>query len=426
MVAVQSLWMELHSLQLHLLGSKRTPSSFLALPQSSTHQPTLELVLSTLSGAAEAVTASPDDLFGLFDFVGIAGERATAAHAGSGSLFTLSGCRSPEQQSKKKKAISFYRYCTTRYIPNYNGSGRIASLNGAAESFTANPLERDFLYSISGIATFRSTVALSGFGTLLYLVQGTNSRLQSNHLELLRSLVRVPKGLYQTIVDLVESQHCLEQQNPSLRIHWRETCSSPSVVSLHRDLLQHLQSKEQRSKFRARFLHLYLHLQKKHLETSLSVVLQNTSTSMYTVDSVLYSLEDSLPSLSHSRFLQPEKQTFSSVERQSSVLHSIHQKRQHTLFLLRGRCSSSYILGATIRVIPVSGVAIEKNTELCRNWCYLLQWIHWRIVSRNYQSLRTPQLAGLATDVQHTERSSSVPSSSSEDLPQKFLRSLNS
>jgi hypothetical protein len=123
--------------------------------------------ISTLSGAAEAVTASPDDLFGLFDFVGIAGERATAAHAGSGSLFALSGAAESRTAVEEKEGdIILSGIASTRYIPNYNGSGRIASLNGAAESFTANPLERDFLYSISGIATFRSTVALSGFGVL--------------------------------------------------------------------------------------------------------------------------------------------------------------------------------------------------------------------------------------------------------------------
>ena len=130
-------------------------------------------VISTLSGAAEAVTASPDDLFGLFDFVGIAGERATAAHAGSGSLFALSGAAESRTAVEEKEGdIILSGIASTRYIPNYNGSGRIASLNGAAESFTANPLERDFLYSISGIATFRSTVALSGFGTLS--VSGTS------------------------------------------------------------------------------------------------------------------------------------------------------------------------------------------------------------------------------------------------------------
>ena len=129
--------------------------------------------ISTLSGAAEAVTASPDDLFGLFDFVGIAGERATAAHAGSGSLFALSGAAESRTAVEEKEVdIILSGIATTRYVPNYNGSGRIASLNGAAESFTANPLERDFLYSISGIATFSSTVALSGFGVLS--VSGTS------------------------------------------------------------------------------------------------------------------------------------------------------------------------------------------------------------------------------------------------------------
>ena len=129
--------------------------------------------ISTLSGAAEAVTASPDDLFGLFDFVGIAGERATAAHAGSGSLFALSGAAESRTADEEKEGdIILSGIASVRYIPHYNGSGRIASLAGAAESFTANPLEREFLYSISGIATFSSTVALSGFGVLS--VSGTS------------------------------------------------------------------------------------------------------------------------------------------------------------------------------------------------------------------------------------------------------------
>ena len=48
MAVAQLLWMELHRQQLRLLDSKRTPFRFLALPQSSTHQPTLDLVLSSL------------------------------------------------------------------------------------------------------------------------------------------------------------------------------------------------------------------------------------------------------------------------------------------------------------------------------------------------------------------------------------------
>ena len=113
------------------------------------------------------VNRAGDQRKDLFDISGVAGEKATAAYAGSGGLFAIGGAAESRTADEEKEGdIILSGIASTRYVPNYNGSGRIASLAGAAESFTANPLEREFLYSISGIATFRSTVALSGFGVL--------------------------------------------------------------------------------------------------------------------------------------------------------------------------------------------------------------------------------------------------------------------
>ena len=123
--------------------------------------------ISTLSGAAEAITASPDDLFGLFDFVGTAAERTSAAHLGSGSLFALSGAvEAVAVAEDKRNLLKISGNAGERFIPNFNGSGTLSVLSGAAESRTASPDDLFTLFDFTGRGTVRATIAESGFALL--------------------------------------------------------------------------------------------------------------------------------------------------------------------------------------------------------------------------------------------------------------------
>jgi len=113
-------------------------------------------VISTLFGAAESFTASPDDLFSLFDFTGgITSIKSTFRETADGALFEITGeipvslltfAEQPEVQAR------IFGAGAEAYVPNWNGRGRISTLSGAAESFTVNPRERELLFSITGSA----------------------------------------------------------------------------------------------------------------------------------------------------------------------------------------------------------------------------------------------------------------------------------
>ena len=112
--------------------------------------------ISTLSGVAESFTASPDDLFSLFDFTGgITSLKSTVREVVDGALFEITGeipisLRTFAEQPEVQARIS--GNVREAYVPNWNGSGRISALSGSAESFTVNPTERQLLFSISGFA----------------------------------------------------------------------------------------------------------------------------------------------------------------------------------------------------------------------------------------------------------------------------------
>jgi hypothetical protein len=110
--------------------------------------------ISVLSGAAESRTASPDDLTGLFEFVGFGKVKASVAESGL-ALIKLSGTTEPEILTFAEQPVglvSLFGTARERYVPNWNGSGFISTLSGAAESFTVNPQEKDLLFSITGRA----------------------------------------------------------------------------------------------------------------------------------------------------------------------------------------------------------------------------------------------------------------------------------
>ena len=117
--------------------------------------------ISTLSGAAEAVTFNPLERDLLFDVTGIAAERRTNSFVGTGQIRIY-----PEAAD-------------IRFTPNWNVEGvipvsgiagervardevvriLIGTFSGAAESVTFNPLEKDALFSFTGRASIRSAVS---------------------------------------------------------------------------------------------------------------------------------------------------------------------------------------------------------------------------------------------------------------------------
>ena len=122
--------------------------------------------LSVLSGAAESRTASPDDLFTLFDFTGRGTVRATIAESGF-ALLSVFGTTEPEVLTFAEQPFgtaTISGNAGEKFVPNWIGSGTIATLSGAAESATFNPLERQILFSMGGIATevFAAAPAIDG------------------------------------------------------------------------------------------------------------------------------------------------------------------------------------------------------------------------------------------------------------------------
>ena len=110
--------------------------------------------ISTLSGIAESFTASPDDLFSLFDFTGVVSDRTSKGFVGSGTLFGLSGAvESTTVDEVFNTLFDITGASSQSRTRGYQGSGRISTLSGAAESFTVNPTERELLFSVSGLAT---------------------------------------------------------------------------------------------------------------------------------------------------------------------------------------------------------------------------------------------------------------------------------
>ena len=110
--------------------------------------------LFALNGAAESFTASPDDLQVLFNIFGRSTQRASYAEFSSGTI-TIFGTTEPEILTfteQPEVVISVYGQVTERYVPNWNGSGSLYAISGAAESISVNPPDITTDIKISGQA----------------------------------------------------------------------------------------------------------------------------------------------------------------------------------------------------------------------------------------------------------------------------------
>ena len=117
-----------------------------------------------LSGAAESFTANPEERQMLFSFIGEGQEAFVANPPEEGTEIRLSGSTAPEilafaEESSGTIVLSGTAgtLCTILYR-----IGTFRKLSGAAESFTANPDERQMLFSFTGEGadTHRELVAL--------------------------------------------------------------------------------------------------------------------------------------------------------------------------------------------------------------------------------------------------------------------------
>ena len=105
-----------------------------------------------ISGAAESLTANPVERQILFSFTGELSESFTPApEIGSGNLFTFDNL----VERISNDYVGFGTFILSgesanAFVPNHIGSGSFRKLSGAAESITANPLERQMLFSFTG------------------------------------------------------------------------------------------------------------------------------------------------------------------------------------------------------------------------------------------------------------------------------------
>ena len=117
--------------------------------------------LRKLSGAAESVTFNPEERQMLFSFTGTRiAETTSVVEFSSGTLFGIGGlsesfAASPEVLVNLKVSGEVF----IRFVPNNVGFGNIFAINGAAESITVNPDERQMLFSFTGEASESFSVA---------------------------------------------------------------------------------------------------------------------------------------------------------------------------------------------------------------------------------------------------------------------------
>ncbi len=110
-------------------------------------------VISTLSGAAEAVAFSPDEEQMLFSFLGRRiSEKTTAKEISKGGVITLSGAgvETVAIAEFSQGVVTLSGIVTESIAPLYIGTGNISTLSGAAEAVTYNPEDLTTLFDILG------------------------------------------------------------------------------------------------------------------------------------------------------------------------------------------------------------------------------------------------------------------------------------
>ena len=132
-------------------------------------------VISTLSGAAESATFSPDEEQMLFSFEGRRlSEKVTVREISKGGVITLSGAgvETVAFVETFEGLVTLSGIATESIAPAFVGTGNISTLSGAAEAVTFNPEDLTTLFDIAGFGVQRVTYSpipgdglLSIFGT---------------------------------------------------------------------------------------------------------------------------------------------------------------------------------------------------------------------------------------------------------------------
>ena len=123
----------------------------------------------TLSGSAESLTVNPDEKQLLFSFTsGITSEKHTEVYVGIDTPIrvrrgALSDFETFDWQPSWVSSGGPVVTGTVRdkFVPNNVGFGNIFAINGAAESLTVNPDERQMLFSFTGTRANESTRIIS-------------------------------------------------------------------------------------------------------------------------------------------------------------------------------------------------------------------------------------------------------------------------
>ena len=130
--------------------------------------------LRKLSGAAESLTFNPDEKQMLFSFLGEGKVRKTKSKVGQGTVKTLGNVIdrfSPVYIGSGTARV--LGDATVVRARDFVGFGSLRKLSGAAEALTFNPLEKQMLFSFTGVgADSRTSRLLSQGGTLA--VRGTS------------------------------------------------------------------------------------------------------------------------------------------------------------------------------------------------------------------------------------------------------------
>jgi uncharacterized protein (UPF0254 family) len=133
--------------------------------------------LFSYTGAAESITVNPEEDTVLFTFVGFAAESFSAQTPENTQLFEITGF-SVERNTEVYDGSGTLTASGDAYSPifkAYFGSGSIFAINGAAESFGANPPEDTVLYNFVGAATERNTEVYYGEEVIFIDVDSTES-----------------------------------------------------------------------------------------------------------------------------------------------------------------------------------------------------------------------------------------------------------
>ena len=131
--------------------------------------------LKKFSGAAESITFNPEEKQLLFSFTGSGTERITANPPEEGTQIRISGeaIQRVRVHEDVFGRIPITGIADTDRTRSYVGSGSLKKFSGAAESITVNPLERQLLFSFTGIGSENTSVVEIASGRLFTFSSST-------------------------------------------------------------------------------------------------------------------------------------------------------------------------------------------------------------------------------------------------------------